>query len=1111
MDTSEHSSRYTLRDDGTFVVRDYHASKPFSSFLPGIAGLWGTPLWLYLVNRGQAVACFGTTDKDHAIMEFKSAELHYRQVGLEGFRTFIKLTRDGRTKFYEPFRSSQPHFDVWQEMQLTASGIRLSETNSTLQVRVDVDYLTVANEPFAALGRSVTISDLSGSGGTIDVIDGAAKIVPYGETAEWLKRLPFVTMGYLNIQNLENRLPFLNLKAQPSDTAETEFLHAGNFFFGFDEEDKQLLPAFVDPEPIFGDQVDLIRPYGFLDSEQFDDGAFQATSCIMPCGMLHWQGELAPDGSRTLRSLYGFARRLDAAVAVPDKARRDGWFRDQAALSASEVQRIHQQFFVHTGSAKLNQYIPQTFLDNVLRGGLPVTLPAGKKNFVYHVYSRRHGDLERDYNNFRLEPTHFSQGNGAYRDVNQNRRNDAWFNPDVGAQNLKWFFNLIQPDGFNPMLVKGARFRIVDHRRLAEIVPHAVEQRSDDVVDFLARPFTPGSLFEFLEDSQIPLAVPAPEFLEQVLQLCEKVEEAEFESGYWCDHWYYNFDLLESFQSIYPDRLRDLLIEDGSFTYWDPDIRVKPRDEKYVLYSNGKVRHVESIEEDGRKAALIASRTDMPRKVRTEDGLGEVYSTNLLEKIVCLLANKVASISPSGVGVEMDGGRPGWHDSINGLPSLFGASTSETFHLLRAIRMVRDCLKRLDLTDEHAQTVPVEVAELVATVRAALDAYLSSDTGDRDYLYWDAANTAKEAYRRKVRMGFSGRFQELTVGDVRRLLDAAEKRIESSMPQATDPDTGLPVTYVIHEPAEWEELSEVNEATGGRGPKLTPRGFPCVRVTRFRLHRYPLFLEAPTHAMRIESDSSRAREIYETIRRSPLHDEKLNMYLLADSVQDESPETGRIWAWAPGWFENENVFMHMEHKYLLSQVKAGLFEEFYRDYRACGVPFQDPEIYGRSPLENTSFIYSSRHPRPDYHGRGALPRSSGTTSEVLNMFLWVLFGQRPFRMENGDLCFGLSPAIPDWFFTAEPTQREVVDRDGRPRQYDLPADSCSAMLFGSTLVTYVNPSRHATFGPDAVTVQGYEFIRADGSAESVDGPVVRGTLAEQVREQQFRQIVVRLA
>ena len=44
---------------------------------------------------------------------------------------------------------------------------------------------------------------------------------------------------------------------------------------------------------------------------------------------------------------------------------------------------------------------------------------------VVYIYSRVHGDIERDYNFFQVSSTYFSQGPGNYRDVAQNRRNDV--------------------------------------------------------------------------------------------------------------------------------------------------------------------------------------------------------------------------------------------------------------------------------------------------------------------------------------------------------------------------------------------------------------------------------------------------------------------------------------------------------------------------------------------------------------------------------------------------------------------------------------------------------------------------------------------------------------
>ena len=42
-----------------------------------------------------------------------------------------------------------------------------------------------------------------------------------------------------------------------------------------------------------------------------------------------------------------------------------------------------------------DDYTRYNYMDNVLRGGKPISLPGGH---TFYVYSRKHGDLERDYN-----------------------------------------------------------------------------------------------------------------------------------------------------------------------------------------------------------------------------------------------------------------------------------------------------------------------------------------------------------------------------------------------------------------------------------------------------------------------------------------------------------------------------------------------------------------------------------------------------------------------------------------------------------------------------------------------------------------------------------------
>ncbi len=59
-------------ETSTFVVEGYNWARPFSNFLPGIAGMWGVPIWVYWVSRAQAVSSVGVRDKDGQILEFQS-------------------------------------------------------------------------------------------------------------------------------------------------------------------------------------------------------------------------------------------------------------------------------------------------------------------------------------------------------------------------------------------------------------------------------------------------------------------------------------------------------------------------------------------------------------------------------------------------------------------------------------------------------------------------------------------------------------------------------------------------------------------------------------------------------------------------------------------------------------------------------------------------------------------------------------------------------------------------------------------------------------------------------------------------------------------------------
>ena len=193
--------KYSISKNDEFVIENYDQVPTFASFFPGIAGIFGCPMWVFYTNRGQAIASAGAHDKDRAIIEFQSANKAYRTVALKCFRTFLKV--DG--KFYEPFSETS---DNKKDMRITSHDLTLVETNQKLKLKVEVNYFTIPNEQFPGLARTVKITDLAGKPRDIEVIDGLPIVVPYGFNNDLLKRLSTTIEAWCVVQNLENQAPF---------------------------------------------------------------------------------------------------------------------------------------------------------------------------------------------------------------------------------------------------------------------------------------------------------------------------------------------------------------------------------------------------------------------------------------------------------------------------------------------------------------------------------------------------------------------------------------------------------------------------------------------------------------------------------------------------------------------------------------------------------------------------------------------------------------------------------------------------------------------------------------------------------------------------------------
>ncbi|MDP2939407.1 MAG: hypothetical protein Q8O13_04915 [Candidatus Omnitrophota bacterium] len=1093
--------KYYLNHDGKFVIENFSLSPPFTNFFPGIAGVWGIPMWVFYCNRGQAIGSFGIEGKDKAILEFLPANKAYRTTPTQGFRTFLKINSGNKKIFYEPFSNNPQNlnFQINQKMSISSYDLTIEEENKTIGLNVTINYFTIPNEPFSALVRQLTIKNASTQKMNLELVDGLPVVIPYGLPDRLLKDMCRTIEAWFEVVNLEKKAPFYNLKVEVSDKPYVSHIKEGNFFVSFYQENNKatFLEPIVNTSCVFGTVTGFGWPQKFLLSEHFKTPKRQITDNVTPCAFGYLDFNLKPLQEKTIISLIGHISSQQRLNSLLKTITSKDYIFKKSLKNKEIIERLQSFSLTASSSREFNLYCQQFFLDNVMRGGLPLSLETHEGKVIFYVFSRKHGDPERDYNKFVLSPTYLSQGNGSFRDVNQNRRNDVWFNPDVKDSNIVSFFNLVQADGFNPLVIKGTSFVIDDPENLDEILNSYVEDKDKKrVKELLKRPFVPGELLLFIEENDINLKTTPKEFFKKVLTHCHKIDNAEHGEGFWTDHWTYNTDLLESYLAIYPKELREILLDKKDFIFYRNDARVASRDKKYILTPNGP-RQYHSVlgkheDMDFVNEAISLGENKDSDKLKTKNGKGEVYLTNLIVKILCIIANKIASLDPFGVGIEMEANKPNWYDALNGLPSLFGSSICETIELKRLAMFLRKAINELDLKQGDKINIFEELFDFIAPLTDLLK------TESDNFKYWDISYSLKEDYRCKILLGISGAEKAFTIGNIKEFLDLVIAKTTKAINCALD-NSGICRTYFINEVKEYQILSQQKDNE------------TYIRPLKFSQRPLPLFLEGPVHALKIEGDIEKAKMLYKTIRKSELFDKKLKMYKVNGYLSKETEEIGRTKVFPRGWLENESIWLHMEYKYLLEVLRSGLHEDFFRDFKNCLVPFLNPKRYARSILENSSFIVSSVHQDKSLHGAGFVARLSGSTAELIHIWLTMNVGKKPFRWDNkSGLCLEFKPILANWLFTNKKTEFDYFTLNEKRIKIKLPKNSYAFNFLGSTLVAYHNPKRKNTFGKNAASIKQIILTYLNGRKMKIDGGPITSPYSEEVRDRKFSRIDIEL-
>jgi hypothetical protein len=1033
---------YKLNEKNEFIIENYQTTSAFSSFLPGIVGLKGIPLWMFYINRGQAISSFGIENKDSAISEFLPADKAYQHTPLQGFRTFLKVRREGETTAFEPF--SDPSENATETMTIGMNHLTLNYKHHYENLSLVVRYYSLPHAPIGALVRTVNIVNNSNEAVSLEVADGLAAILPVGIANADYKEISNTLKSWFDVKKVDNSFNFYHLRGSTEDTVEVKEMHSGNFYTSLVKENEKVTPASIiyDRQLIFGKDETLRK------ADHFNQNAVseinkqnQVSTNRVSAGFTLWQGELLPGKSVELMTLVGYGKDEDTVSKYLSQHLNEDTVKQAFITAQGLTDELTDVIQTSTASTKFDQYARQSYLDNGLRGGFPTIHTYKDKQQAYYVYSRKHGDLERDYNFFSTSPTYYSQGNGNYRDINQNRRMDVYFTTEVEDANIRHFMELIQLDGYNPLVIKKVLFTF--NGTDTDIAPFLKEtEQKKMLLSFFDKPFEPGELLRFIEENTIDLTSSFEELLAYVLFASSENLEADHGEGFWIDHWTYNIDLIESYLAIYPDKKQTLLFE-RPYKYYQNKVCVQPREIKYVQKDN-EYRQYNALDH---KEGDISQWVEAPNKTP--------ITTNLYSKLLLLATIKTATIAPFGYGIGMEAGKPGWNDSLNGLPSLFGTSTSELFELKRLMTLI----EQVDL-EGCVYALPIEASRFLEKLQEHLTLMQ-----DDDQAFWEQTTRLLEKYRADIYQDLSGEMKVLNQEAVEQLVHSLTKRVDQAI----------------------EAVEKYN------GPALLPTYFYFEKNDEtLKPHAVTPFLEGLVKKLKVTDSTKEAYNIYQAVKESEIYDRKLQMYKTSGPLTNEPIELGRAKFFTPGWLENESVFLHMTYKYLLALLKSGLYDAFYEDLETMLIPNLDPNIYGRSILENSSFIASSANPDESIHGKGFVARLSGSTVEFLNMWVQMFIGERPFTYDKDkkQLSFQLLPAL----------HKELFKEDG----------TVQFTLLGEIKVTYSNAKMQHTYGEKGVKPIRYSIRYADDQVKVIEGDRILNQEAIDIRNKTVKSMHVTL-
>ena len=575
------------------------------------------------------------------------------------------------------------------------------------------------------------------------------------------------------------------------------------------------------------------------------------------------------------------------------------------------------------------------------------------------------------------------------------------------------------------------------------------------MLDLIKGTYLPSELYTYLKNNNYPNY---DEIFKNIIESSIQNVEGDFREGYWIDHWTYNVDLLLNYVSVYPDKVEELLFRDDYRYFYSPVV-VEPRDEKYCLLNDGRIRQYGALNLKKLKETCEKRKVDIRKTDWLKDKDGNIIKTTLASKIANLITVKFSTLDSRQMGIEMECEKPGWNDAMNGLPGLFASSLGESIEVLRLIDFF------LDHTNKYQEkniSILFEQYQLLKTIDINIRELTKGQISN--FEYWDNVTTAREKLRNDAKEFVRGKLKNIKISSLTRIFKGKKKVLIKGIKEAKSIHNGILPSYIIYEVNDYELTGKTNHL-----------GYATVKAKSFNLVKIPLFLEASARSFKAGKEIASKKDYY-NIKKTGVYDKTLKIYKPCADIDDAPFEIGRVHAFTKGWLERECDFLHMTYKYLLGLLKAGMYKEFYSECKTNLIYNMDPYVYGRSPIESSSFVVPTCNPDSKLHGQGFFARLTGANAEFLDMYNTMIFGKNLFTYENDTLRLNLDPKLDKSFFKEDGT--------------------FTFKLLNKIKVTYINLNK----------IHAYEKTKTTYVIDGKTYDSIEGELAYKVRQGEINEI-----